>query len=172
MTGRWTKEYFCLQCFHPLRDISDGTNISFIANAIIHTCKIQYAITILIEINFAWQNLSSDTFSLEHLFLRLAGDCVTCRIIFSDTTLQGSNTGRKTNRSMLPSFSSKIVLTRRNISLFEQGTLCLQLAHNYDNENTENRQCAYNHMQPVRKAGLTMTKVLSLGTQKSVRCPY
>ena len=57
---------------------------------------------------------------------------------------------------MLPSFSSKIVLTRRNLSLFEQGTLCLQLAHNYDNENTENRQCAYNHMQPVRKAGLTM----------------
>ena len=49
----------------------------------------------------------------------------------------------------------------------EQGTLCLQLAHNCDNENIENRQCAYNHMQPVSvKRGRRCMRV-SLGTLKS-----
>ena len=52
----------------------------------------------------------------------------------------------------------------------EQGTLCLQLAHNCDNENIEKRQCAYNsynHMQPVSvKRGRRCMRV-SLGTLKS-----
>ena len=64
-------------------------------------------------------------------------------------TLQGTTTARnqesktwcRHNRQkttvhaiLLMSFSSKIILTRRNLSLFERGTLCLQLAHNCDNE--------------------------------------
>ena len=77
-----------------------------------------------------------------------------CRHNRQKTTVQGSNTERKTDRSNMSrhfvrSFSSKIILTRINLSLFEQGTLCLQVAHSCDNENRENGQCVYNHMQPV-----------------------
>ena len=28
--------------------------------------------------------------------------------------------------------------------------MSIQMAHNCDNENTENRQCTYNHVQPVK----------------------
>ena len=60
----------------------------------LHTPVKSNAITILIEINFAWRNLNSDTFiSLEHLFLWLAGYSYLW-IIFSDTSLQSSNTLR------------------------------------------------------------------------------
>ena len=71
------------------------------------------------------------------------------KLRYKGQTPEERQTDQTCHTILLLSFSNKIVLTRRNLSLFEQGTLCLQLAHNCDNENTENRQCAYNHIQPV-----------------------
>ena len=87
--------------------------------------------------------------------------------------VQESNTARKTDCSksnmsryfvtVFFKYCNKILFTRKNLSLFEQGTMShIIVTMKIDNE----------QITSVRKAGLTIYESLLLGTQKSVRCLY
>ena len=69
------------------------------------------------------------------------------------------------SRYLAADFSNKIILTQRNLSLFEQGAMSrfgIIVTMEIDSA----------QIASVHKAGLTMYESLSLRTQKSVCCPY